>query len=104
MTMTRTKTSLEQAWRDLEGALPLPAHRRIDDSHPLDWYAGIDVGSSRCLILIVPSGLPAQRHYRAFEVLTHQRGDGRTAITLRLSKNEFQRVFSVLCEDLIEGS
>ena len=96
---------LDEIWRELEAAGQPLAHRRVDAIHPLDLYVGLDASLARELVLIadvIPPGIA--RKYKAFEVVTAPRGDGRQTLAVRLHRTELSRLFSHLCEDLVESS
>lgn len=97
--------SLDSIWTELELAGHLPAHRRVDAVHPLDLYVGIDSDHCRQLVLVansVPPGLA--KRFKAFEIGSIERSDGRQALFVRLLKSELMKLYSHLCEDLVEAS
>lgn len=96
--------SVEVVWQALEAG-GRPAHRRVDDTHPCDFYLGIDSRGARELVLLAARApdRSAQR-FRAFEVNTGAREDGRYALTTRLRRSELRVLFGHLCEDLIESA
>jgi hypothetical protein len=89
--------SAEAIWRALE-ADGRPGHRRIDDSHPCDFYLGIDDHGARELVLVAvrPPDRSSQQ-FKAFEVATGAREDGRYALTTRLRRPELRVLFGHLC-------
>ena len=97
--------ALEDLWRELASRGTAPVYLRIDDQHPLDLYAGLDVDGEKLLVLLTKTE-PAvlTKRYHAFDVHSHLRQDGRWALNMRLRKAEFRRIFAHLCEDLIEAS
>ena len=95
---------IEQIWTELASGRGAPAHKRIDDSHPLDFYAGLEADGTRELLLICDSEPPSGKKFRAFDVPIQRRQDGRWALLVRLLRPEFVRVFAHLCEDLIEAT
>ena len=96
--------NIEQIWTELASGSGAPAHKRIDDSHPLDFYAGLEADGTRELLLICDSEPPSGKKFRAFDVPIQRRQDGRWALLVRLLRPEFVRVFAHLCEDLIEAT
>lgn len=96
--------SVESIWQALEGG-GSPAHRRVDDTHPCDFYLGIDERGARELVLVAARApeKSAQR-FKAFEINAGVREDGRYALTTRLRRPELRVLFGHLCEDLIESA
>ena len=94
----------EAIWQALEAG-QRPAHRRIDDTHPCDFYLGVDDRGARELVL-VGSSPPAHssQRFKAFEQAAGVREDGRYALTTRLRRPELRVLFGYLCEDLIESA
>jgi hypothetical protein len=96
---------LEDLWSDLEALGKGLAHRRVDAVHPLDFYVGLDANKTRELVLVaddVPPGVA--RRFRAFEVTSTKRTDGRDSLSVRLRRPELARLFAHLCDDLVEAS
>jgi hypothetical protein len=78
--------------------------RRVDETHPLPLYAGIDHDGHRVLMLVtaqVPSQVPPPG---IVHVVCNQREDGDFAIILRLGRPEFDEVFGRLCQDLVDAT
>jgi hypothetical protein len=78
--------------------------RRVDERHPLDLFAGLDLDGRRVLMLVVdqpPIELPAPG---LIEVDLTQRNDGRFNLLFRLGRPEYQELFGRLCQDLVESS
>lgn len=95
---------LERIWAELAAGRGGPAHKRVDESHPLDFYAGVEADGSRELLLLCDSEPPTGRKFRAFDVVAQRRQDGRWALVVKLLRSEFARLFSHLCEDLVEAT
>jgi hypothetical protein len=93
-------TALESRWGSLE---PGKGFQRIDESHPLDFYIGIDISEHRILLLLLDSELRVPVQSQAIGVLCRQRQDGRWALMFSLSRPEFGPLFSHLCEDFVES-
>ena len=98
-------TSIDHVWSDISAhASSLGAFRLLDESHPLDLFAGIDHEGRRALMLVTdtqPREVPAAG---VIEVTVTQRNDGLYALLVRLSRQELQEVFGRLCMDLVEGT
>jgi len=97
---------IESVWQKLlsAGRHAWPVYQRIDEIHPLDYYAGISANGLRILTLISlnePARLPL---FRAFQVTKGRREDGRWSISVELTHPEFAHIFGHLCDDLIEAS
>jgi hypothetical protein len=97
---------IEKIWDDLlsRGRAAWPVFQRVDDSHPIDLYAGIETDGARLLMLVSgaePSQLP---NYHAFDVVKARRDDGRWTLSVRLRLVEFATIFAHLCDDLIAAS
>lgn len=96
--------SAESTWRDLESGAR-PAHRRIDDTHPCDFYLGLDDRGARELVLVATRApVRSSQRFKAFELTGRLREDGRYALTTRLRRPELRVLFGHLCEDLIEST
>jgi hypothetical protein len=97
---------IEKIWQELigRGRSDWPVYQRVDDTHPIDFYAGIGADGTRVLMLISapePAGPPS---YHAFEVIKARRNDGRWTVTVELRRSEFSHVFGHLCDDLISAA
>ena len=98
-------SSLESLWTVLEGRPDRPLHQRVDATHPLDFYAGIDVDSVRVLALVADTAPPeASRRFKGFELVGSRRTDGRYVLAIRLQQQELRRLFAHLCDDLVEAT
>jgi hypothetical protein len=97
--------SLERLWKEIVPDAGAPAFRRVDDKHPLDLYVGVAPGGARELLLLTDNEPPpAPLTPRGFDIETGRRSDGRWALTVCLRMPELSRLFSHLCEDLVEAS
>jgi hypothetical protein len=100
------KMPIEHIWERLlsNPRAAWPVYQRVDESHPIDFYAGVGSDGARLLMLISafePSHAPS---YHAFDVLKSRRADGRWTVTVELRRAEFMHVFAHLCDDLIAAS
>jgi len=93
-------TPFESCWESLE---PGKGYKRIDESHPLDFYIGVDSSGLRVLLLVLDNELSVPVQSQAIQVLCRQRQDGRWALMFCLSRPELGSLFSHLCEDLVES-
>lgn len=89
----------ESRWETLESG---KGFQRVDEEHPLDFYLGLDISGERVLLLVADNevGVPVQT--RAIQVLCRQRHDGKWALMFRLIGEELNKLFSHLCEDIVE--
>src|SRR5665213_2327946 len=51
-TSRRTSMRIETLWREVGQSKELPAFRRINETHPLDIYLGVDAETRRVLLLV----------------------------------------------------
>ena len=80
------------------------SYQRVDDSHPLDLYVGIDELSRWTLLMICdvrPQQLSSSRMILA---KIGQRQDGRWTVSLSLVKDEYKDMFILFCGDIIDSS
>jgi len=89
----------EARWETLE---PSKGFQRVDEDHPLDLYLGLDVSGERVLLLVTDDDADVPAPTQSIEVFCRHRHDGRWALMFRLIRPELGRVFSHLCEDLVE--
>lgn len=94
----------DQRWDEIGVPGELPAFQRVDDCHPLDFYLGRDVTGEWILLLVTDRQPPASQHFRAIHVISRFRHDGRWALMFQLKRPELAKIFSHLCEDLVESS
>lgn len=91
---------IEARWEILEPG----GFQRIDENHPLDFYLGMDVSGDRVLLLIIQGEETVPVQSQAINVVCRKRHDGQWALMFRLVRSELGRLFSHLCEDLVESS
>lgn len=98
-------TRIEELWREIATQSNRTGlFRRVDDSHPLDLYAGIDHQGKRVLMLVahdMPSALPPPG---IVEVACNPRGDAEWAIIVQLARPDFDELFGRLCQDLVDST
>lgn len=98
-------TRVDDVWREICAQTSKKGlFRRIDESHPLDLYAGIDHHGKRVLLLVVYDVPPNIPPPGIVEVACNQRGDAEWAIIVQLARPEFDELFGRLCQDLIDSS
>lgn len=97
-------TQLESLWELLSREHERPVFRRINDVHPLDLYAGVELGEERVLMLVSQTEPPNPPEFEAIQVIKSFRGDGRWILAMRLRRPDLLTPFSRLCGDLIEST
>lgn len=97
-------TAFETRWREMPVHPESPAFQRVDEAHPLNFYLGRETSGEWILLLITEECPKSSREYQAIHVICRQRQDGRWALLFRLMKPELEKLFSLLCEDLVESS
>ena len=78
--------------------------RRVDETHPLSLYAGIDHDGRRVLMLVTSNVPPQLPPPGIVHVVCNQRENGEFAIILQLGRPEFDEVFGRLCQDLVDAT
>ena len=98
-------TLIETLWVAIAGSpVSKGVFRLLDESHPLDLYAGLDQDNRRVLMLVTqlpPEELPPTG---AVEVTVHLRRDGEYAVLFRLARTELNEIFGRLCQDLVDST
>jgi hypothetical protein len=97
-------TTFETRWREMPVHPESSAFQRVDELHPLDFYLGRESSGEWVLLLITEERPASSREYQAIHVIYRQRNDGRWALLFRLMRTELEKLFSLLCEDLVESS
>ena len=98
-------TRVDEIWKEIanqSGGQGL--FRRVDETHPLDLYAGIDYRGKRVLMLVAREAPPTLPPPGVVEVTCNQRGDNDFAIVLQLLRQEFEELFGRLCQDLVDAT
>lgn len=82
----------------------IDAYQRVDNSHPLDLYVGVD-GMARWTLLLICDVRPKQlTSSKMIQAKLSQRNDGRWVLSLSLVKDEYRDMFILFCGDIIESS
>jgi hypothetical protein len=97
-------TRVEALWTELLKQHDRPVFTRVDETHALDLYIGIDTDDSRVLMLLCDQKPADAPTYEVIEILTHHRTDGKWVMLIRLVKQELVVPFSRLCQDLVDSS
>lgn len=82
----------------------IDSYQRVDDTHPLDLYIGVD-NMSRWTILLVCDARPQHLiSSKMIQATLGQRNDGRWTVSLSIVKDEYKDMFILFCGDIIESS
>src|SRR5262245_20696033 len=101
----RTMMHVEHLWHAIAAATDRTSvFRRVDDTHPLALYAGIDPEGKRVLMLVTKQPPPPLPPPGVVHVVCNQRESGEFAIILQLGRPEFDEVFGRLCQDLVDAT
>lgn len=80
------------------------SYQRVDATHPLDLYVGIDE-MSRWTILLVCKNRPGYlTSSRMIQAKLGQRSDGRWSMSLSLVNDDYKDMFLLFCGDIIDSS
>ena len=78
--------------------------KRVDSTHPLDLYVGIDDMARWTMLLICPS---RPKHLSSSKMIygkIGQRKDGRWSVSLSLIDDTYRDMFVLFCSDIIDSS
>ena len=78
--------------------------KRVDGTHPLDLYVGIDDMARWTMLLICPS---RPKHLSSSKMICGkigQRKDGRWSVSLSLIDDTYRDMFVLFCSDIIDSS
>jgi len=95
---------IEQLWRDLEQSPTFPVFRRINETHPLDIYAGVDENRDPLLRLLTKHSALALGSYQSLSVQRFRREDATWSYTVALQDRKLTPLFALLCDDLIRAT
>lgn len=79
-------------------------YKRIDDTHPLEWYIGYEDINQKTMLLVTNNDPCNISSSKSIITTTGQRQDGKWATSFRLIKKDNEDVFVHLCWDIIEFS
>jgi len=82
----------------------LNSFKRVDESHPLDLYIGIDDLSRSTLFLVSQSEPPMISASQIINVAIGKRKDDKWGISFTLQDNKFKDLFTSFCNDIIDSS
>jgi hypothetical protein len=76
----------------------------VDESHPLNIYAGISEDFSPLLLLVSHERMSVDEKFQSLRVHSHLRDDGDWSYTVSLDETSLRPLFALLCDDLIEST
>jgi len=79
------------------------AFSRIDESHPVDIFLGLESGQ-RAIMVVCPTPPPEPPSLSALAIETRPRQSGGWALVVRLERPDLKALFSRLVEDLDEAT
>ena len=79
-------------------------YHRVDSSHPLNIYVGIDDQSRWSLLLICDFEPPTIESSRMISAQKGRRSDGQWVLSLSLVDNKYREMFLLFCSDIIDSS
>jgi hypothetical protein len=92
---------IDALWSEISKGKELPAFRRINETHPLDIYLGIDEQSRPLLLLVSDQLAPDTGTFQSISVQRLRRDDGLWSYTFTLEALQLAPLFGLLCEDLV---
>jgi Putative PD-(D/E)XK family member, (DUF4420) len=94
---------IEDIW---EGLRPVskPIFKRVDESHPLDLYLGRDSSGERLLVLLTDVEPPLFPQGQSIKIVKSKRTDGKWSLVFKLLNEDLRKIFSQLCDDIIQSS
>jgi hypothetical protein len=95
---------IEALWKEIGESKDLPAFRRINNSHPLDIYLGVDADTRPILLLVSKQLAPGIGKFQAISLHRLKRDDGLWSYTFTLDDTKLLALFALLCEDLVATS
>lgn len=82
----------------------LNSFKRVDETHPLDLYIGMDNLSRQTLFLISDTEPNNASSSQIIDVSVGKRKDNRWGISFSLLDNKYDDIFTCFCNDIIESS
>ena len=93
-------------WAEIGHAPGSLTLRRVDPSHPADFFWARDAGNRCALVLVVGSGVDVDDPrpvLDGIEIIEAPDQDGRNAFVLVLKRQEDQELFRHLCDDIVDA-
>src|SRR5437879_9035222 len=91
---------IEGIWEELRWNTERPVFRRVDETHALDLYVGLDIHDRRILMLVTPEEPPIPPLYDSITISSRHRTDGTWALLIELKAVDLDIPFARLCQDL----
>ena len=79
-------------------------YHRVDGTHPLNLYIGLDEKSRWSLLLISDVEPPTLESSKMISTQKRKRSDGKWTLSLSLVDNTYKDMFLLFCGDIIESS
>ena len=79
-------------------------YHRVDGTHPLNLYIGLDEKSRWSLLLICDTEPPALESSKMISVQKRKRPDSRWTLSLSLVDDRYKEMFLLFCGDIIDSS
>ena len=89
-----TPSELIARWKRLQPGPDAPSFQRVDETHPLDLYLGLDISGDKLLTLLTASEPGPCGQFRGLEVTSGHRKDDRWALTVRLKERSLLPLFA----------
>ena len=90
--------------RILSGINHLDTYQRVDSTHPLDLYVGIDDTARWTLLLISDFQPLSVTSSRMIMIKSGKRSDSKWTQSFSLVDDRFRDIFVLLCEDIVSSS
>lgn len=90
--------------RILSGINHLDTYQRVDSTHPLDLYVGIDDTARWTLLLISDFQPLSVTSSRMIMIKSGKRSDSKWTQSFSLVDDRFRDIFMLFCEDIVSSS
>ena len=90
--------------RILSGINHLDTYQRVDSTHPLDLYVGIDDTARWTLLLISDFQPLSVTSSRMIMIKSGKRSDSKWTQSFSLVDDRFRDIFVLFCEDIVSSS
>jgi hypothetical protein len=94
---------IDDIWEELR-PVSEPIFKRVDELHPLDLYLGREYTGERLLVLLTDIEPPVFPQGQSIKIVKSKRGDGKWSVVFKLLNEDLRKIFSQLCDDIIESS
>jgi len=79
-------------------------YQRVDATHPLNLYLGIDFDGRETIALITEKRPNSILPSKSIDVSILQRNDDKWSLGFHLKEKDKQHIFYILCDDMVESS